>query len=70
VNSAQVGVLEKGDEERFDALLQGTNGRALEAEIDFEFVGNLSDKALEGKLADQELGRFLVATDLAQSNSA
>jgi len=33
VDGAQVGVLEEGDEVSLDGFLEGTDGRALEAEI-------------------------------------
>tara|TARA_R110002003_G_scaffold433_2_gene19696 strand:- start:6648 stop:7085 length:438 start_codon:yes stop_codon:yes gene_type:complete len=68
VDGAQVGVLEERDEVGLDGLLKSTNGGRLEAEIRLEVLGNLTDKALEGQLADEELGRLLVATDLTESD--
>jgi hypothetical protein len=68
VNSAQVGVLEEGDEVSLNGLLESADGRRLEAEIRLEVLGDLTDETLEGELADEELGRLLVATDLTESD--
>jgi hypothetical protein len=68
VDSAQVGVLEEGDEVGLDRLLESADGRGLETEIRLEVLGNLTDKTLEGQLADEELGRLLVATNLTESD--
>lgn len=51
-------------------LLQGKDGRALEAKIGLEVLGDLTDKTLEGKLADEKLRRLLVAADFAQGHRA
>ena len=68
VDGAQVGVLEEGDEVGLDGLLESTDGGRLEAEIRLEVLGDLTDKTLEGQLADEELSRLLVATDLTESD--
>jgi hypothetical protein len=68
VDSAQVGVLEERDEVGLDGLLESTDGGGLEAEIRLEVLSNLTDKTLEGQLADEELSRLLVATDLTESD--
>lgn len=68
VDGAQVGVLEEGDEVGLDGLLERTDGGALEAEVGLEVLGDLTDQTLEGELADEELGRLLVATDLTESD--
>ena len=60
--------LEERDEVSLDGLLQGTDGGRLEAEIRLEVLGNLTDEALEGQLADEELGRLLVATNLTKGD--
>lgn len=70
VDGAQVGVLEKTDEVSLASLLQGHDGGRLEAEIGLEVLGDLADEALEGQLADQELGRLLVTTDLTEGHCA
>ena len=68
VDGAQVGVLEEGDEVSLNGLLERTDGGALEAEVGLEVLGDLTDKTLERQLADEELGRLLVATDLTESD--
>ena len=68
MDSAQVGVLEEGDEVGLNGLLQSTDGRRLEAEIGLEVLGDLTDQTLEGELADEELGRLLVSANLAERN--
>lgn len=68
VDGAKVGVLEEGDEVGLDGLLKSADGRALEAEVGLEVLSNLTNKTLERQLADEELGRLLVATDLTESD--
>lgn len=70
MDGAQVGVLEEGDEVGLDGLLEGADGRRLEAEVRLEVLGDLTDQTLEGELADEELSRLLVATDLTESDGA
>jgi hypothetical protein len=69
VDRAQVGVLEEADQVRLGGLLQGDDGRRLEAEVRQEVLRDLADQALERKLADQQLGRLLVPSDLAERRS-
>ena len=68
VDGAKVGVLEEGDEVGLNGLLKSTDGRGLEAEIRLEVLSDLTDKTLEGQLADEKLGRLLVTTDLTESD--
>ena len=68
MDGAQVGVLEVRDEVSLNGLLERTDGRALEAEVALEVLGDLTDQTLEGELADEELSRLLVATDLTESD--
>jgi len=42
----------------------------LEAQISLEVLCNLTHQALERQLADQQLGRLLVATDLTKCHSS
>ena len=70
MDGAQVGVLKKTNEVGLASLLKGHDSRALEAEVSLEVLGNLTDKALEGQLADEELSRLLVSPDLTESNSS
>ena len=70
VDGAEVGILEESDQVGLGRLLQSHDGGALEAEIGLEVLGDLTDKTLEGQLADQELGGFLVTTDLTESDGS
>ena len=67
MDRAQVGVLEEADEVGLGGLLEGEDGGGLEAEVGLEVLGDLADEALEGELADEELGRLLVLADLTMS---
>ncbi|KAI7288112.1 hypothetical protein KC345_g165 [Hortaea werneckii] len=68
VDGAQVGVFEERDQVGLNGLLQSADGRALEAEVGLEVLGDLTNQTLERQLADQELSRLLVATDLTESD--
>ena len=68
VDGAEVGIFEERDEVGLDGLLKGADGRALEAEVALEVLCDLTDETLEWELADEELGRLLVATDLTESD--
>ena len=69
VDGAQVGVLEDPDQVGLGGLLQCENGARLKAQVGLEVLSDLPHKALERQLADEQLGRLLVAADLAQRNS-
>ena len=68
MDGAEVGVLEEGDEVSLNGLLKSADGRGLEAEIRLEVLSDLTNKTLEGQLADEKLGGLLVATDLTESD--
>ena len=68
MDGAEVGVLEERDEVSLNRLLESADGRRLEAEVRLEVLGDLTNQTLEGELADEELGRLLVATDLTESD--
>ena len=68
VDGAKVGILEETNEVSLRRLLEGHDGRALEAEVSFEVLSDLTDKTLEGELADEKLGRLLVSSDLTESD--
>ena len=70
VDGAQVGVLEQTDEVGLASLLQGHHGGRLEAQVGLEVLGDLAHQALEGQLADEQVGGLLVTADLAQSDCA
>ena len=68
VDGSQVGVFKEPDQVSFRRFLQGTDGAALETQVGLEVLGDFSDETLEGQLADEQLGRLLVATDLTKSD--
>ena len=70
MDGAQVGVLEKTNEVSLGSLLEGKNGGSLEAEVALEILGDLTNKALEGELADEQVGGLLVTTDLTESDGS
>jgi hypothetical protein len=59
---------EQRDKVGLNSLLECTDGGGLESEIGLEVLRNLSDETLEGKLANQELGGFLITTDFSESD--
>jgi hypothetical protein len=59
---------EQGDEVSLNGFLESADGGGLESEIGLEVLCNFPDETLEGELADQELGGFLVTTDLTESD--
>jgi len=70
VDGAQVGILEEGDEVSLDGLLESTDGGRLETQVGLELLSDLTDETLEWELADEELGRLLVTTDLTESDGS
>ena len=68
VDGAQVGVFEETDEVGLGSLLEGHDGRGLEPEVSLEVLGDFTDQALEGELADEKLCALLVTTDLTESH--
>ena len=70
VDGAQVGVLEQANQVGLGCLLQSQDGGGLEAQVGLEVLGDLSDQALEGQLADQQLSALLELADLAKGDSA
>jgi hypothetical protein len=70
MDGAQVGILKEANKVSLSGLLEGKDGRSLEAEIRLEVLGNLTDKTLEWELADQQVGRLLVPTNLTKSDGS
>jgi hypothetical protein len=70
VDGAQVGVLKQTNEVSLASLLEGHDGGALEAQVSLEVLGDLTDQALEGQLADEELSGLLVSSDLTESDGS
>ncbi len=70
VDGCQVGVLEQAHQVGLGCLLQGQDGRGLEAQVGLEVLGDLPDQPLEGQLADEQLSGLLVLADLTQGDGA
>ncbi len=70
MDSAKVGVLKEGDEVSLNGFLECADGRGLEAEVGLEILSDLTDKALEWQLADEELSGLLVTTNLTESDGS
>ncbi len=70
VDGAQVGIFEKADQVCLASLLQGHDSGALETQIRLEVLCDFTDEALEGQLADEQLGALLVTADLTKSDCA
>jgi hypothetical protein len=70
VDGSQVGIFKETDKVSFSGFLESTNGRGLETEVGLEVLGDFTDQALEGQLADKEFGRLLVTTNFTESNGS
>ena len=70
VDGAQVCVFEKTHEVSLAGFLESHHCRALETEVRLEILSDLAHQPLERKLANQQFGGFLVATDLTESHRA
>ena len=68
VDGAQVSVLEESHQVSLTGLLKSHHSRALEPQVGLEVLGDLTDEALEGKLADEQFCGLLVAPDLTESH--
>ena len=70
VDGTQVGVFEQADQVRLAGLLQGHDGRPLEAEVRLEVLSDLTNQPLEGQFADQQFRALLITTDFTKSHGA
>ena len=68
VDGAQVCVFKQTNKVSLASFLKSHHCRALETQIGLEILSDFSHKTLEGQLADQQLGGFLVTTDLTKSD--
>ena len=68
VDGAQVGVLKQTNKVSLAGFLKCHHGRALETQVGFEVLSDLTDQTLEGQLADQQLRGFLVSPDLTKGH--
>ena len=70
MDGSQVGVLKKTDKVSLGRLLKCQDGGALETKVGLVVLSDLTNEALEGKLADQKLSALLVASDLTKGDSS
>ena len=70
MDGAQVGVLKETNQVGLRGLLEGHDGGGLEPQVSLEVLGDLTDKTLEGQLADEELSGLLVPPDLTEGHGA
>jgi histone H3 len=70
VNRAEIGVLKETDQVGLSGLLESKDSTSLETQVVLEVLGNLTNETLERELADEEIRRFLVTTDLTKGNSS
>ena len=70
VDGAQVCILKQTNQVGLASFLESSNSRTLEPEVSLEILGNLTDQALEGELADEQLCGLLVSSDLTQGHGA
>ena len=70
VDRAKVGVAKQTNKVRLSGFLDGKHGSALEAQLFFAARRDLAHQTLERRLAQQQVGALLVATDLAQRDSS
>ena len=68
VDGSQVGVFKQTNQVSLGGFLESQDSGGLEAEIGLKVLSNFANQALEGELADEELGRFLVFTNLTKSH--
>jgi hypothetical protein len=54
----------------FSGLLECEDGRGLEAQVGLVVLSNLTNETLERKLADEQLGGFLVTTNFTESDGS
>ena len=60
VDGTEVGVLKESHQVSLTSLLESHHSRALEPQVSLEVLSNLTDKTLEGQLADEQLSGLLV----------
>ena len=70
MDSAKVGILKESDKVGLGGFLKGQHGGSLETQIGLEILGNLTNQTLERELADQQVSRLLVTTDLTKSDGS
>ena len=70
MDGTQVGIFKKRDKISLYRFLESSDCRRLESKVGLKILRNFTNQALERKLADQELGGFLIATNFAKSDGS
>jgi hypothetical protein len=70
VDGTQVYILEEINKVCLGCLLKSTEDRSLPKCIRLEFLSDLTNQTGEGELAKQQIGVFLIMTDLAKGDGA
>ena len=70
MDGAKIGIFKQRDKVGLNGFLERTDSRRLEAEVRFEVLSDFTDQTLERQLADQELSRLLVTTNLTEGDSS
>ena len=70
VDGTQVGIFEKTNEVGLSSFLKSKDGRSLETKVTLEVLGDLANKTLERKLADEQVSGLLVPTNLTESDGS
>jgi histone H3 len=70
VDGTQVSIFEKTNKVSLGSFLKSEDGRSLEAKVGLEILGDLTNKTLEGQLADEKVGGLLVTTDLTKGDGS
>ena len=70
MNGTEIGILKQSNEVGLGSFLKGQYGGGLETKIGLEVLGDFADEALEGCLADEEVGGLLVFADLTEGDGS
>ena len=70
VNDTEVGALKQANQVGFASFLEGHDSGRLETEVGLDVLGDLTNKTLEGELADEVLSGLLIVPNFIESNSA
>ena len=68
MNGAQVRVFEERDQIGFAGLLQCADSCRLKTQVSLEILSDFTNEPLKWEFANEQFGRFLIATNLTQSD--
>ena len=70
MNSTKICIFKQTDQVRLCRLLKRRHGTALEPQIGFEVLCDLTNQSLKRKLSDQKLSTLLVFSDLTECDGS